>query len=353
MEEEEHHHLDDRIRLQASATTHTAEDTTRDDNGQVGQTRPTIAMASAPALPSALISGAVAGAVAKTFVAPFDRVKLLFQVSSERFSFAAGLHKTQYLLRHEGVLSLWKGNSAVIARVLPATAVNYAAYLEFKKRLNAYYSSSDHHHHQTLQRRAVQSWGINFVSGAGAGMISTLSTHPLDVIRARLAVEPGRRTVGLIGMGMRIYGEHSGFRGLWVGITPAMIGIVPYSGTIWMMNQMFRDALSNVTQREATVGEKLLCGGMAGLVGQWVTYPLDTIRRRMQVSSVIVTQDVPQGSTTHRIPSITATVRHLIRTEGVLALFKGFSINWIKGPVASGIRFTMVEVVDNLLQKSR
>lgn len=306
---------------------------------------------------SALISGAIAGAVAKTCVAPLDRVKLLFQVSSESFSFRAGVEKTKYLLRKEGALSLWKGNSAVIARVLPATAINYAAYLEFKRALNTHFNCG--HGHQGL---ALKTWGINFVSGAGAGMISTLSTHPLDVIRARLAVEPGRHTVGLVGMGVRIYREHNGFRGLWVGITPAVIGIVPYSGTIWMTNQMFRDALFHITQREATVSEKLLCGGMAGLVGQWVTYPLDTVRRRMQVSSVVATQDhnlpfVQQKNmktsncqTSNRLPSISSTVRYLIRTEGPLAFFKGFSMNWIKGPVASGIRFTMVEAIDGLLQ---
>ena len=133
-----------------------------------------------------------------------------------------------------------------------------------------------------------------------------------------------------------------------------------------MMNQVFRDALYGITRRKATVSEKLMCGGMAGLVGQWVTYPLDTIRRRMQVSAVMETQD--SSSETARLhargsgqqssarpsssalrPSMTATLSHLVRTEGFLALFKGFSVNWVKGPISSGIRFTMVELVDTLL----
>lgn len=295
----------------------------------------------------ALISGAIAGGVAKTVVAPLDRVKLLFQVSSERFSLVAACQKAIYLRNTEGLLSLWKGNSAVIARVIPATAVNYATYLETKKFLK---------HYDIAENR---SWAVDFTAGACAGLVSTMTTHPLDVIRARLAVEPGRGLgkVSVIGMGSKIYAEYGTFRGLWLGLSPAVLGIVPYSGTIWMTNQIFRDTLFNFTQTEATVVEKLACGGLAGLVGQWVTYPLDTIRRRMQVHingvDAFANGIISHSSKIPRSPSIVATASHLVATEGFMGMFKGFSINWIKGPVSSGIRFTMVDAVDSLFRVSK
>ena len=117
----------------------------------------------------------------------------------------------------------------------------------------------------------------------------------------------------------------------------------PPSGTIWMMNEVLRETAARLRggqQSTAPVMEKLICGGAAGLVGQWVTYPLDTVRRRMQVAP----------KTSPRSRSIAATVRHLVATEGPMALFKGFAINWVKGPVASGIRFTVVETVDTMLR---
>ena len=60
-------------------------------------------------------------------------------------------------------------------------------------------------------------------------VFSTLLTHPLDVIRARLAVEPGRVTVGVVGMAKRLLIERNGSpRALFTGLSPALMGIVPY-----------------------------------------------------------------------------------------------------------------------------
>lgn len=191
--------------------------------------------APAPSHHKTLVSGAVAGASAKSVVAPLDRVKLLFQVSREPFSLEAARRKTLTLVRTEGVRGLWKGNTAVVARVLPATAVNYAAYLEAKRRL-----------HDAAPFFAANAWACNFSAGAAAGMLSTLVTHPLDVVRARLAVEPGRQTVGLVGMTGRIWMEHGGPRGLWVGITPALLGIVPYR-SVSSMTTVHRMLLAPVT----------------------------------------------------------------------------------------------------------
>ena len=111
---------------------------------------------------NALISGAAAGTAAKSVVAPFDRVKLLFQVSRERFSIRAAVMKAITLTRSEGLASLWKGNTAVVLRVVPATAVNYAAYVDAKMR---------------LREAGVSGWSASFTAGALAGAARYSLTH--------------------------------------------------------------------------------------------------------------------------------------------------------------------------------
>ena len=56
--------------------------------------------------------------------------------------------------------------------------------------------------------------------------------------------------------------------------------------------------------------------------------------------------------TTHIYTSITASLRYVVRTEGIVrGLYKGLSMNWIKGPIAVGISFTTFEHVQRQLRK--
>ena len=50
--------------------------------------------------------------------------------------------------------------------------------------------------------------------------------------------------------------------------------------------------------------------------------------------------------------SIWATLRYVVQTEGVVrGLYKGLSMNWIKGPIAVGISFTVFEHVQRGLRR--
>ena len=80
-----------------------------------------------------MAAGAVAGTLAKTAIAPCDRVKIMFQVSDRPFSIRAALRHGGDIVRNEGVLRLWKGHSAMVARVLPYASIHFAAH----EQLNA------------------------------------------------------------------------------------------------------------------------------------------------------------------------------------------------------------------------
>jgi solute carrier family 25, member 42 len=63
-----------------------------------------------------LCAGALAGATAKTIEAPLDRVKIIFQVSKQPFSFRAAGRQMVAIVRNEGVQGLWKGNGEATLR---------------------------------------------------------------------------------------------------------------------------------------------------------------------------------------------------------------------------------------------
>lgn len=88
--------------------------------------------------------------------------------------------------------------------------------------------------------------------------------------------------------------------------------------------------------------ERLAFGACAGLIGQSASYPLDVVRRRMQTA----------GVTGSSYCTIVGTMRAIVTQEGVVrGLYKGLSMNWVKGPVAVGISFTTFDLTHNLLHK--
>ncbi len=124
-----------------------------------------------------LISGGVAGIVAKSFVAPIDRIKILYQVAYN-------------IVRDEGLSALWKGNTATMIRVFPYSGIQFMVF----DRIKTYML------HQHEQKRAMgdsRAWGLSpvesLVAGCTAGSISVVCTYPLDLTRAQLAVLKRRK----------------------------------------------------------------------------------------------------------------------------------------------------------------
>lgn len=208
-----------------------------------------------------VVAGSLGGAVAKSITAPFTRVKLLFQVTRRAFSIRAALGLAQQLVKDDGVRSLWKGNSAMLLRTLPYVGIHYLAH--------------DICEHALTKRPGQRlSAGRKFVCGGFAGVVGTMCTYPLDMLRCRLAVDPAS-TWGGVSRGI-LAGE--GLPGFYRGLIPTLAGIVPYTGTAWLLKGKLNEGLSDALDRKLSVFEGLACGATAGLVAQAVSYPLEMVR---------------------------------------------------------------------------
>lgn len=92
--------------------------------------------------------------------------------------------------------------------------------------------------------------------------------------------------------------------------------------------------LGLVEDNELSVTTRLACGAAAGTVGQTVAYPLDVIRRRMQMvgwkdASSILTGD-GRGKSSLEYTGMVDAFRKTVRNEGVGALYKGLVPNSVK-----------------------
>ncbi|CAO1614271.1 unnamed protein product [Parajaminaea phylloscopi] len=125
-------------------------------------------------------AGGVAGCVAKTAIAPLDRVKILFQAQNPEFQKYSGhwlgvFRAGKDIVSSQGVPALFKGHSATLMRIFPYAAIKYMAY--------------DKLHFALMPTRELETSSRLFVAGAASGVLSVFLTYPLELIRVRLAFE--------------------------------------------------------------------------------------------------------------------------------------------------------------------
>lgn len=312
------------------------------------------------------IAGGVAGCAAKTLIAPLDRVKILFQTGNADFKKFSGsrlglFKAANQITRTEGAMGLFKGHSATLLRIFPYAAIKFVAYEQIRHIL---IRSKDQ---ETSLRRAL--------SGSLSGVASVFCTYPLDLIRVRLAfqtksLESSSGQIGSSGHRMwsliqSIYHESTStgtlkhITSFYRGLVPTVMGMIPYAGvSFWahdVIHDIFRsDSLHPITvvssndetvlpptdrRRPLKVWAELFAGGAAGLCAQTASYPFEVIRRRMQVSGLII--DNRRG--------ILSTAKCILQAEGIRGLFVGLSIGYIKMLPMSACSFLVYERMKYLL----
>ena len=339
---------------------------------------------SSSSLLKTLFAGGIAGIVAKTCSAPMDRIKIIFQTDSQRqFSMRAAIIEGRRVVVEEGVHNLWRGNSATIVRVFPYAGIQFAAFDVFNARFKRIFKTnkSDSNGGSGL---TLAHFAERMLSGSGAGATAVLLTYPLDVIRARMAVQ----TDTIVYKSLYQAGQHmiqnEGLPSLWSGLRPTIIGIIPYAGLAFTGFHSIKSVVE-ANGTEFKWYHKITAGGLAGLVAQTATYPLDVVRRRMQTERFLLdvqTNAKPinrVGGKTNistppilsmqlgarrtwrgggaefntpeiRYTSIVQTLKTITKEEGMRGLFKGVQMNWIKGPMAVGISFAVNDAVLNWLK---
>eukprot|EP00542_Grammatophora_oceanica_P021615 CAMPEP_0194051994 /NCGR_PEP_ID=MMETSP0009_2-20130614/43454_1 /TAXON_ID=210454 /ORGANISM="Grammatophora oceanica, Strain CCMP 410" /LENGTH=359 /DNA_ID=CAMNT_0038699359 /DNA_START=8 /DNA_END=1087 /DNA_ORIENTATION=- len=303
-----------------------------------------------------LLAGGIAGMAAKSVVAPMDRIKILYQVSAKEFHMSDVPRMGRRIVKDEGITALWKGNTATMIRVFPYAGVQFMVF----DRCKGYFLEKHERRRRHGYHPEGRAWGLSasesLIAGSLAGAISVACTYPLDMTRAQLAVMKKHRNQHNMNF-VQVLGQNyaeRGVRGLFRGITPTLLGILPYSGSAFAMNEQGKRYLRHLQNHEPTTIQKMECGAVSGLIAQTLTYPLEVTRRRMQTMTVLskgdVALDMTSGKKCGSEISMIGTMRALYSEQGVRGFFKGVSMNWVKGPVSFAISFTAFDVVQGMME---
>ena len=271
------------------------------------------------------LSGAAA-VISKTAAAPIERIKLLVQNQDEMLK-AGRLDKpykgvvdcTVRVYRSEGILPFWRGNLANCLRYFPTQALNFA----FKDQIKALF-----------KMRKTDSYAVKFskniMSGGAAGALSLCFVYSLDYARTRLANDAKqagkgseRQFNGLIDVYRKTL-KSDGFVGLYRGFVISCIGIIVYRGCYFG----FYDTLKPILLGEdAGVLSSFLLGYGVTISAGLVSYPIDTIRRRMMMTS---------GESVKYKGSWDCTVQ-ILKNEGFMSMMKGAGANILRGVAGAGV----------------
>ncbi|XP_045783223.1 mitochondrial coenzyme A transporter SLC25A42 [Maniola jurtina] len=277
---------------------------------------------------TSLLSGAAAGALAKTVIAPLDRTKINFQTSEIPYSARAAVRFIAHSARTEGFVALWRGNSATMARIIPYAAIQFTAHEQWKRVLGVDTP-------QTAQESPVRL----LVAGSLAGVTSQSATYPLDLARARMAVADYRSLRAVFTRVLREEGPVTLYR----GFPATVLGVIPYAGVSFFTYDTLRHWYLDYTGSSPRGITNMACGGVAGALAQTASYPLDIVRRRMQTAR-------RRADKTYPYPTILDTLATVYRLEGWRGFFKGLSMNWVKGPIAVGISFSSYDAIKRTLR---
>jgi len=324
-----------------------------------------------------IIAGGFAGMIAKSVVAPFDRIKILYQVSSVKFQIVKLPGIAKHIIQDEGLQALWKGNTATLIRVFPYSGIQFMVFDRCKTYI-LHEQESRFLEEKETQAPIVQFNGglsplESLFAGMTAGAVSVIATYPLDLTRAQLAVLKVKKGKSSSNDGfgaalLRNFRDR-GVIGLFRGITPTLMGILPYSGLAFSFNEQAKRKIQNMKGRDLTTIERMKSGALSGLFAQTITYPLEVTRRRMQIIGIVATsgkntavdvvgkvhgQNTGVQTSFRAIlpdapPSMCSIIKELYKEQGIRGFFKGVTLNWFKGPIAFSISFTVFDIIQSSL----
>lgn len=227
----------------------------------------------------------------------------------------------RHVLRHEGVTALWKGNVPAELLYVCYAAVQFVGYRSATLAL------------QTALPVRLPDAAETFVAGAAAGVAATAITYPLDLLRTRFAAQGRRPVYGSLRGAVRDIGRDEGWTGFFRGLGPACGQVVPFMGIFFAAYEGLRRHLAGLDMPWGS-GDAA-AGAAASVVAKTVVFPLDLVRKRLQV----------QGPTRRRyicgdMPEYTSALGAMgviVQREGLRGLYRGLAISLVKAAPASAV----------------
>ncbi|CAH0491535.1 unnamed protein product [Peronospora farinosa] len=323
-----------------------------------------------------IVAGVVSGCVTRSCTSPLDVLKIVIQVNgptaasvsapstlmaartiaSQPSASSAIARTVRELYALDGVRAFWRGNSAGCCRLGPYAGLKFYLFDSLQTR----FAAKEGHELSNLQRA---------LCGAVAGLIATMGTYPLEVVRTRMIsqttapVAANSEIRGVL-QGVQLILKREGLRGLYRGGWSGVVGAIPFEGVQFGCYEYMKlTAVHNhwpayrwpEGKTEMDGLDYFVCGSIAGAIAQTVAYPFDTVKKRLQSQQKHVSKMGPLSAeggsaSTLYYRGMVDCFRKVIRDEGPLALYRGTSANLARIMPYAAVMFSTYEMTKKTLR---
>ncbi|KAF0696241.1 Aste57867_12999 [Aphanomyces stellatus] len=284
-----------------------------------------------------VLAAIVAGVFARSATAPLERLKLARQVGLLPANINV-VQSFQRMARVAGWQSLFAGNFMHCVKTAPSFPLKLVACDLFRQ-----------HFHDLGFNAEVK----NALAGGCAGVTVQAVLYPLDVIRGRMALQQiltPTKVYPTVASCIHSMYVHEGIGAFYRGFAAASLGVFPYIGLNFAVYEFLRPWL--VVQQQhphrpadhavsSAVAGQIACALGASVTAQVATFPLDVVRRKMQMQGAWLAP--------HAWPTYTSTwdcFRQTAREASYgAAFYRGLAPNCIKALPASVLSFVAYEAL--------
>ncbi|KAJ4967865.1 hypothetical protein NE237_014566 [Protea cynaroides] len=312
-------------------------------------------------------AGAIAGGISRTVTSPLDVIKIRFQVQLEPTTswalvrrnvygtskYTGILQATKDIFREEGVQGFWRGNVPALLMVMPYTAIQFMVLHRLKTFASGSSKTEDHIHLSPY-------W--SYLSGALAGCAATVGSYPFDLLRTILASQGEPKIYPTMRLALMDIVRNRGVRGLYAGLSPTLVEIIPYAGLQfgtydtfkrWAMAwNRFRSSRVNSASKDESPSsfQLFICGLAAGTCAKAVCHPLDVVKKRFQIEGLRRHPKYGARVEPQAYRNMYDALRQIVQMEGWAGLYKGIVPSIVKAAPAGAVTFVAYEYTSDWLE---
>jgi len=271
----------------------------------------------------------VAAVTSKTIAAPIERIKMVVQNQSEMVRqgilerpFNGIMDCGKWIMANEGPAAFWRSNFTNCLRYFPTQALNFSFKGAVKKVAMFKKDKSDAY---------LVSMSKNIAAGGIAGTGSLSFVYSLDYARTRLANDMkgskggGERQFNGLADVYKKTMATDGLPGLYRGFVISAVGIFVYRGLYF---GLYDSIMPMFPEENVNLFTRFCVGYAVTVAAGLASYPIDTIRRRMMMTS---------GNADLQYKGSMDCAAQILRKEGVMSFFKGAGANILRGVAGAGV----------------
>lgn len=338
----------------------------------------------------AMVAGGLSGVIARFFTAPLDVLKISaqlkprnkvvsihgndintktaanisnvgissFQISSNNnFKGQVGKKNLSFLkygsngsdivsiskeiMKRDGIKGFFKGNVPGMAMYLIYGSVQFSTYSFLNSRLKVFKNDkAAPKYYESLN---------SLINGALAGISACIVTYPLDILKTRFVAMPSQNRESILKEIMQIYKYEHGIKGFYKGCS-ASIGTFGLSTSL--IFSIFETLSIFIEKNPEFSFMTPFVSAITGVSAKTLTFPLDTIRRRIQIMQAKNLEKFTSESDIYKTYNMKKTFfsigKQIIKTEGIFALYQGVTVGLIKSAPTTAISLSVYQYIVNL-----